>query len=58
MGASESTFQDEIQYVTNIQGLPANSSSPTDTWIVTYKTPGEQHEMKLFWKMFILFLYY
>lgn len=52
MGVTSSSFENEIQNVKNVQGLPANSASPTDTWIVTYQKSGEP-ETKLFWKMFL-----
>lgn len=53
MGASISSFENEIRYVINVKGLKSDSSSPTDTWIVDYQKPGEPIQ-KLFYKMFLV----
>lgn len=51
MGLSQS-LSDYTKNITQIEGLRANSASPTDTWIVTYKK-GKNDYQRLFWKIFI-----
>ena len=51
MGGTTSSFTDEMKNVTNVVGRPTNSSSPTDTWVVTYTK--NKKETNLFWKMFV-----